>query len=309
MQEHIISVGPGSSINEALQSIGMSSESVIIQLEAGVYTEKVFVDRPNVTIRGRGRENTRISFNDAAMTERDGRSLGTFASATLTATKPNFKAEKLCIANDFDYDCHRALVARNPGKVKGLQAVAFRSTGSSDHTLLSDCSFIGHQDTLLLDAGTHLVQGCRIEGNIDFIFGSGTVLFEQCTIVSNGPGYVSAPSTKVEDIGFLFHRCSFTATHVVPRESVYLGRPWHPGADPQVNSYALLYDCYEDAHIHHDGWTWMHAFPPGGGEVVFTAESSRFFETSCSGPGSSNARESLAENEVITIVQSFLMDW
>ncbi len=296
----------GSSIHEALKLIADDTSPVILQLEEGVYTEKVVVDRPNVTLRGRGKDKTRLSYSDAALTQQDGKPMGTFASASLQVASPNFKAEHLCIANDFDYPGYRHLVEQNPGKVKGLQAVAFRTMAEADNTQLFDCCFFGYQDTLLLDAGTHRLVDCVIEGNIDFIFGSGFALFEHCTILSSGPGYVLAPSTRAENLGFCFHRCSFLRKAGVEDGSVYLGRPWHPKADEGINSYALLYDCFEDSHIHFDGWTWMHAFPPEGGEVVFTAESSRFFESSCRGPGSKGQRHHLEENEAISVVEKFL---
>ena len=306
MQQRIIPVRLGSSINEALSSVQDDGSDIVLLLEEGIYREKVVINHRHVTLIGAGRTKTRISYDDAASTVCDGMPLGTFASATLTVNSAYFVAEHLTIANDFDYPSHRYLVEQNPGKVKGLQAVAFRTTEAADHTVLRDCAFFGYQDTLLLDAGSHFLSSCTVEGNIDFIFGAGKAFFETCTIVSNGSGYVTAPSTKKETLGFCFHRCKFTRNDTVEALSVYLGRPWHPGADENVNSFAMLYDCYLDDHIHPDGWTWMHAFPPEGGEVVFTAEDSRFYETSSRGPGSSQKRFELSQEEVMDYLKLFI---
>lgn len=294
MREQIIEVNSSKSITEALQEAAQYQGRVVLVLERGTYYEKVTVDRPEITLRGVSTFDTCITFDDAALTRINGNPMGTFATASVTVKAPCFRAENLTFANGFDYPAHSGAVKDNPGKVKGLQAVAFRTTESADKTELSGCSFIGYQDTLLLDAGYHHLEGCTIEGNIDFIFGAGTALFEGCTILSNGSGYVCAPSTKSDRPGFLFHRCNFMKKQGVEKSSVYLGRPWHPGADPFLVSYAGLLECHLEDHIKEEGWTWMHAFPPSGGEQIFTVEQSHFFESESSGPGSSPLRNTVS---------------
>ncbi|MGE4454026.1 MAG: pectinesterase family protein [Sphaerochaeta sp.] len=299
MQIYQITVAQGSSINEAIAKVPEDGKPLVITLKEGVYTEKVVVERSDVTFLGAGRDKTRITFSDAARTNM----MGTFASASCTVKSPNFRAEHLTFANDFDYPSFRHLVENDPGKVKGLQAVALRTTEDADSTVFKDCAFFGYQDTLLLDSGVHLLTSCQIEGTIDFIFGAGTALFQDCVILSNGKGYVAAPSTPEDLLGFCFYQCKFLRRPEVPDHSVYLGRPWHPKADPCISSFCLLYRCYQDEHIHQDGWTAMHAFPPEGGEVFFTPAQSRFYESCCNGPGASLMRENLDESLSRSVVR------
>ncbi len=301
MQSHHITLTPKDSINDTLQQFSKDEKPLVITLEKGTYKEKVVIDRANVTLDGSGRDETRISFSDAAQTDM----MGTFASATCTVKEVNFRAAHLTFVNDFDYPSFRHLVEQNPGKVKGLQAVAFRTSDSADTTIFEDCAFFGYQDTLLLDEGMHQLKNCQIEGNIDFIFGGGLALFTDCSIISNGQGYVTAPSTPGDQLGFCFHRCRFLKKKEVPDHSVYLGRPWHPAADPAIESFALLYACYLDTHIQIEGWTQMHAFPPEGGEVIFTPEESRFYESACKGPGFSAERDNLKKIEALSLVAAF----
>ena len=71
--------------------------------------------------------------------------------------------------------------------------------------------------------GRHYYENCFIQGDVDFIFGSGIAWFEHCTIYSKLPGdrippespedeviygYVTAASTPMEEpYGYVFHEC------------------------------------------------------------------------------------------------------
>jgi pectin methylesterase-like acyl-CoA thioesterase len=71
-----------------------------------------------------------------------------------------------------------------------------------------------------------------IEGNVDFIFGDGNSLFENCEIHStthNG-GYITAQGRHLagQDSAYVFNHCKLTAEPNVG--TVWLGRPWRPYA-------------------------------------------------------------------------------
>jgi pectinesterase len=73
--------------------------------------------------------------------------------------------------------------------------------------------------------------GCLIEGTVDFIFGSGETVFENCELRSlrdaRNTGYVAAPShDPAQEEGFLFRSCRFTCEAGVEDGSIYLARPW-----------------------------------------------------------------------------------
>lgn len=56
---------------------------------------------------------------------------------------------------------------------------------------------------------------CEIAGDIDFIFGGGDALFENCvirTVDNHIPhSYVTAPSGKADGLGFVFWNCDFVS--------------------------------------------------------------------------------------------------
>ena len=91
---------------------------------------------------------------------------------------------------------------------------------------------------------------CEIAGDIDFIFGGGDALFENCVIrtVDNHihHSYVTAPSGKADGLGFVFWNCDLVSD--CPPGSVYLGRPWRPEGKTAVLG------CRLGAHIAPEGF-------------------------------------------------------
>ena len=52
---------------------------------------------------------------------------------------------------------------------------------------------------------------CYIEGRVDFIYGSGSAIFDRCEIHSKNGGYVTAANTPQDHpFGFVFLHCKLT---------------------------------------------------------------------------------------------------
>lgn len=286
---------PYRTLKSALDAIPDNSpQSSEIVLRAGDYREKVHILKPNVRIVGEGRELTRLSFSDFAdQRHADGTIKGTFCSYTLLVAADNVTLENLTLAND-----------AGPGCVVG-QALALYAAG--DRLRVVNCLLTARQDTVFLgpvmppvaenalpyvlrvqseEVGyppdTHCrayFEGCVIEGDVDFIFGSYRAYFERCVIRSlprthaagEVNGYITAANTpKDQPYGFVFHQCDVVGEGCVP-SSVYLGRPWREHAA------VLFLSCHMDASIHPRGfcdWT-----------RPFRAVSARCGEGDCVGPG------------------------
>lgn len=270
---------PQSSINEALSSAPDGPLTLI--LKEGIWREKVFVNRPNVTMVSE--EGARIDNDDRHGIVKDGKVLSTGDSATFTVSAPNFSALGITFSNSFDYQNGKAWnnEHKNDGKKIDLQAVAFRAAFGSDRTTLRACTFLGWQDTLYLDSGSTILEDCTIKGAVDFIFGSGSALFQGCEIVSRGPGFVTAPSTfESEELGFIFHDCVFSKEGNTEKTSVFIARPWHPAGSENRNPMVLLIDCTLLLHINPSLWTDMISRRPDGTEKVWRGENSRFYISS-----------------------------
>ena len=244
-----------------------AEQAVTIHIDPGEYRERVEIHRPHVTLAGETADSVRIVGSlGAKMPSEDGSgvdgTLGTFRTYTVLVDADDVRLENLTIVND-----------AGDGREVG-QAIALYADG--DRLVVDACCITGRQDTLFLGplpprevkpggfigpkqyaprrVGRQYFRRCRIEGDVDFIFGGARAYFEGCEIRSlnrdmDVNGYVTAASTpEGEPYGFVFHGCSFTAPDDVAPDSVYLGRPWREWAQ------TVLIDCWLGQHIKREGW-------------------------------------------------------
>ena len=232
----------------------------VIHLAAGVYRRKVVLRTSGVTLLGEGADKTAIVWDDYAnKIHADGKEYNTFRTWTLAVCADGVTMCGLSVVND----------ALHP-EAKG-QEVALTVYG--DHFTMEDCVLTSTQDTLFLGPlPRDLIERydgflpdelrvdrplrqrfarCRIEGTVDFIFGCGSTLIEDCEIRSlydvRHVGYVAAPAHALEETeGFTFRNCRFTAEDGV--EGIFLARPWR--------DYGLsrFEDCVYGAHIAAEGF-------------------------------------------------------
>ncbi len=268
--------GAFASVTEALQSISGNDDSpVTILIAPGVYHEKITIDRPFVTLEGTGacNEDTVLTYDDYAnMVMEDGSKMGTFRSYSVFVDAHDVTLRNLTIEN-----------ASGDSAVHG-QAIALYADG--DRLIADSCRLLGHQDTLFTGplppkemqpngfigpkqfapriCGRQYYKDCYICGDVDFIFGSATAYFENCTIeslrrfpVEGNPadpernmedsriqGYVTAASTPEDrEYGYVFAGCRLISAEC-PDGTVYLGRPWRNYAK------TVFLDCSIGKHIH-----------------------------------------------------------
>ena len=239
------------------------------------YNESVVFECDNLILEG-GTDNPEDTLiADAHFAKEkytDGFERGTFRTAVVRTDGRNITIRNLTIRN-----------SSGNGKKYG-QAIALYSDGLG--ITVENCRLLGYQDTLFTapfpalnkhgknegfgpkndmprDPSVQIYRNCYIEGDVDFIFGGATALFENCTIFSHDAvkeidpddktscrGYIAAPCT-VQGLyyGYLFLGCRLVSD--CPDGTVYLGRPWRPFGR------AVFIDCTYGAHINRklfDDW-------------------------------------------------------
>jgi len=278
-----------------------------ILIKAGRYYEKVTINRSNMEIVGEGMGETIIEFDAYASEAGHYRedNWGTPGSATVSINAENVHITDLTINNTFDFLANDAKAKDDPSRVSASQAVALLLDTGSDRVSFDSVELNGYQDTLFAHGYRAYFHQSRISGNVDFIFGQGTVVFDQSTIVSRPraksfpddaiQSYITAPSTNIDrEYGLTFLDCKLLREEGVPDNSVTLGRPWHPTttfadgryADPDAIGKAVFIRTYMDAHISPQGWSSMRGTARDGTKSrIFTPEESRFYEYQNFGPG------------------------
>ena len=252
-------LSPADDLQHALDAAEPGSR---IHLAAGDYRQKLLIRTPGLSLVGEGAERTCLIYADyARKMHPDGREYNTFRTWTVAVCADDVSMAHLSVVND-------ALRPREKG-----QEVALSVYG--DRFAMEDCVLRSTQDTLflgplpkdLIERYVDLLPGelradrllsqrfrrCRIDGSVDFIFGCGRALLEDCELrsVFDGRygGFVAAPAHAPEQQeGFTFRRCVFTAEDAVEKASIFLARPWR--------DYGLcrFEDCVYGEHIRPEGF-------------------------------------------------------
>ncbi len=226
-----------------MEAINASGGGQVIFIKNGVYHEKIEIlsTKFNLTLIGENVDSTILQYNDYSGSEKDytgiisseqGNKISTVNSHSFYNQSSNLTLMNLTIKN----------TAGDVG-----QAVALNL--DKDRTRIVHCRIMGNQDTFLTRSGArHLIKDCFIEGDVDFIFGGGAVIFDSCVINSNrGNSHITAPATdKNWTFGYVFQNCQVTANRGVT--NVFFARPWHNY--PKVT---FMY-CYLGSHIAPAGW-------------------------------------------------------
>lgn len=228
-----------------------------IRISEGIYNEKIKITKSNLTIIGEG--NVIIQNKDwYCKTYNDNKEYNTFRTYTLMVIGDNIKFDNITIKN-----------LSVPSSKYG-QAVALHILG--DNITFTNSKLISAQDTLFCGPlppnlqekyigflpddertpkyGRQFFDNCYIEGDVDFIFGAGTSIFNNChihSIAGNNGGFFFAPShNSDQEFGFTVINSKFTA---IKKQSMYLARPWR-----DYGKVTIINSNIEDGILKPDGF-------------------------------------------------------
>ncbi|MER5406743.1 pectinesterase family protein [Streptomyces sp. NPDC002769] len=305
--------GDHTTVQAAVNAASGSGYTLVVA--PGTYRETVAVgtDRTEMTwigASGDPRDVVVVYDNAAGTPKPGGGTYGTTGSATTTVQADGFTARRITFANDW-------LRAGHPG-ITGTQAVAIKVQG--DRSAFVGCRFLGHQDTLYADSmalGTFARQyyrGCYVEGDVDFVFGRATAVFERChfralnrTDLAGAPyGFVFAPSTaRADPRGYLVTHGRVSSE--APDAYYKLARPWVPSSDTTARPMLTVRDTRLTAGI--DA-----VAPYTNMSDTYPWQSQRFAEYRNSGPGAAISvppnRPQLSRSEAESATREvYLGDW
>ncbi|KAB1210306.1 putative pectinesterase/pectinesterase inhibitor 51 [Morella rubra] len=269
----------------------------VIHIKEGLYEETVRIplEKKNVIFLGDGMGKTVITGSLNA----DQPGISTYNTATVGGSKsPAFaefsqpltlEASKIICGVVGDGFMASGLTIQNTAGPDAHQAVAFRS--ASDFSVIENCEFLGNQDTLYAQSLRQFYKSCRIQGNVDFIFGNSASIFQDCLIlvrprqVKPGQGENNAITAHgrtdpAQSTGFVFQNCLINGTeeymafyYSKPQvHKNFLGRPW------KEYSRTVFIHCYLEALVTPKGWM------PWSGD--FALKTLYYGESQNSGPGS-----------------------
>ncbi|MFI2433723.1 pectinesterase family protein [Streptomyces sp. NPDC018693] len=246
-RRRVLHVRPGDSVQAAVDAVGGPGRTIVVH--PGTYREVVNVPAHTVelTIRGATRDprDTVIVHDNANGTKKpDGTTYGTAGSATFSSAAAGLTVRDLTLANDW-------LRADHPD-ITGTQAVAAYTYG--DRTRFENVRLLAHQDTLFVDTTAldafdrQYFRHCYIEGDVDFVFGRATAVFDRChfhtlqrDVTFTPKGMVFAPSTaRANPHGILAVRSRITSQ---AEDGAYkLARPWVPSYETTARPSLVVRD-------------------------------------------------------------------
>lgn len=254
------------SIQDAIDSVrAFLDHKTVIKIDSAVYNEKIIIPSwcQNIELIGEDKKTTIITNDDYSGKVVNGLKLSTFTSFTMLIQGNGIQLKNITVKNT---SCNQG------------QAVALHVEG--DRFSAINTNILGCQDTLYLGAASsqQYYNNCHIEGTTDFIFGSSTAFFENCTIKSLKNSFITAASTPIENqYGMVFYKCTLTAKEGITK--VYLGRPWRPYAS------TVFIQTSMGSHIVPQGWD------PWDGDKTFPYKDKTAFYAEYKSEGSGAAPE------------------
>ncbi|XP_047322637.1 putative pectinesterase/pectinesterase inhibitor 22 [Impatiens glandulifera] len=198
------------SITEAVNNApSYSNRRYIIYIKKGVYKENIDLKKKktNIMFMGDGIGATVVTGDRNFL-----QGWTTFRTATVAVSGKGF------IARDMTF--------RNTAGPENRQAVALRV--DSDQSAFYKCSMEGHQDTLYLHSLRQFYRECDIYGTIDFIFGNGAAVFQNCRIFTRVPLPLQKVTITAQGRKDPHQSTGFTIqdSFIYATQPTYLGRPW-----------------------------------------------------------------------------------
>jgi pectin methylesterase-like acyl-CoA thioesterase len=232
--------GDFSTVQGAIDFVPVNNaQRVTINVRRGTYNEIVYVrsSKRFITVKGEDRNESVIQYAN-----NENLNTGSSPRAAFGVDAPDFVLENITVNNT---------TTRFNSENRTRQSEAFR--GNNDRILLNRVNLKSFQDTLLLQSQTNqggFVNESYIEGDIDFLWGTGAVYFRNSEVkMVNSNAYYTQIRNGQGKNGYVFVNSRLTAAPGVT--GAYLTR-----IDPDQFPYSqvVFIDSVMGSHIRPEGW-------------------------------------------------------
>lgn len=243
---------------------------VTVFVRRGTYTEIVcLLEKHVVTLEGEDRTGTVIAYaNNERFNPNSGRHPYQSPSGDPSRVEPGsldrVYRRGMFLAHRTEGLVLRNLTFRNTTPHGGSQAEAVIVNGTTTaRTVIRDVDLFSYQDTLQVN-GQAYVANCRIEGDVDFLWGTGPVFFENCVARSlRSDAYYTQVRNPPGRHGFVFLRCTFEGEPGVTGNVLSRIQPWR-----FPESEVVLIDCVLGPSVSPVGWEHQGGRPEGLGDLT-----------------------------------------
>ena len=224
-----------------------------INIRRGLYTEIVFfTNKHALTLIGEDRRQTVIAYatNDR-FNPTNGNPFGGNAPSPASARLGgNIYHRGVFLAHGVNDLVLANLTVRNTTPQGGSQAEAIILNGTPNaRAILKDVDLYSYQDTLQINGQAYL-SGCYIEGDVDFMWGTGPCFFDHCTCRALRSGaYYTQIRNPGTNHGYVYVDCTFDGAQGIMGN--YLSRI---GTGRFPHSEVVLIDCTLTTAVHPTGW-------------------------------------------------------
>ncbi|KAG4420897.1 hypothetical protein IFR04_005981 [Cadophora malorum] len=213
-----LEVGSGKTFTTIADAYAKAVEGDTIMVFPGTYSEKLTIDKDNITMKGSTFPSMDPTANKATIT-----------AATYAKDVKNNDASATVLVTGNNFALYNINIANTAGTAS--QAIALSVKGTENGFYAS--SITGFQDTLYAHSGSSFYGSCYVEGGVDFVFGiTGQAWLQGCKIgVLKEKGTITAQGrTSAGDMGeIVFDKAKITtgATAASTAKGTnFLGRPY-----------------------------------------------------------------------------------
>ena len=232
-----------------------NDRKVRIDVAPGVYRELVYVPqtKPGITIVGAGAGRTVIGYPNNNLLNGD-YAMGNvpieqaYCPRRVLAQPDRFNCWRAAMGVDADDFALADVTVQNMTPYRGSQAEAFR--GNGERIVLARVRVLGYQDSLRLQ-GKGFVTDSYVEGDVDFVWGTGGVFVQDSELRALHAGYYNQVRNSDNGPGNVFVRVRLTRGPEVPDGSVFLGRV---ELNRFPTSQVAFIDSAMDSHVPKAGW-------------------------------------------------------